>query len=254
MIHGMWGGPWCWENYTRFFGHRGYRCVTPTLRFHEQRPQDLPDARLGTTSLQDYVQDLEREITKLDRTPVIMGHSMGGLLAQILASRGLARGLVLLTSAAPSGIIAIRPTVIRSFWSALTRWGFWRKPFRQTYEEAVYSMMHLLSVGDRERAYRRFVYESGRAASEIGFWFLDSKRAARVDAATVRCPILVVGAAEDRITPVSVARRIARKYGAVATYKEFANHAHWLLAEPDWEQSAAYVADWMDKALVSSAA
>lgn len=247
MIHGMWGGGWYWENYAKYFEARGYRCIRPTLRFHDMNPQEAPDPRLGTTSLLDYVADLEKEILELKETPILMGHSMGGLLAQILGSRGLARALVLLTTASPAGIVALKPSVIRSFWSMLMRWGFWKKPGRQKFEEASYSMLHLVPVEERKKTFERFVYESGRAASEIGFWLFDRRRAAAVDGLKVICPVLVIGAAVDRITPVSVVRQVAEKYGAKATYKEFPGHAHWVVAEPGWEEIAKYVKEWLDR-------
>ncbi|MEW6530690.1 MAG: alpha/beta hydrolase [Thermodesulfobacteriota bacterium] len=245
MIHGMWGGPWHWENYKGVFEKEGYRCVTTTLRFHDVDPKDAPDARLGTTSLLDYAADLEREIRQLDVRPIIVGHSMGGLLAQMLGSRGLGKALVLLTPASPAGILALRPSVIKSFWSVQTTWAFWRKPMRQTFDEAVYSMMHLLSPVEQKEAYDKFVYESGRAAYEIGYWLFDSKKACKVDESKVTCPVLVVAGAQDRITPASVVRKVAKKYRTVATYKEFENHAHWVLAEPGWQEVAHYVRDWL---------
>ncbi|MEJ2634735.1 MAG: alpha/beta hydrolase, partial [Calditrichia bacterium] len=94
MIHGMWGTPWYWEYYRNYFKEKGYQFLTPTLRYHDMNPGDLPDPRLGTTSLLDYAADLEREIGQLDEKPIIMGHSMGGLLAQMLGSRGLGQSLV----------------------------------------------------------------------------------------------------------------------------------------------------------------
>ncbi|NIN10326.1 MAG: alpha/beta fold hydrolase [Gemmatimonadales bacterium] len=249
MIHGMWGGAWYWGKYKRFFESKGYRCHAPTLRFHDADPTDAPDPRLGTTSLLDYAQDLEEEIRQLDGPPIIMGHSMGGLLAQILGSRGYGKALVLLTPAPPYGIVALRPSVIRSSWSSLTTWGFWRKPARPTFDEAVYGMLHLLPVGERREVFDRFVYESGRAGSEIGFWLLDGRGAAKVDERKVTCPVLVVGGVEDRITPASVTRKVAEKYDRVSTYKEFAGHAHWVVGEPGWEQVAKYVSDWLDEVL-----
>jgi pimeloyl-ACP methyl ester carboxylesterase len=143
------------------------------LRYHDIDPKSDPPRQLGTTSVLDYAADLEREIKQLDSLPILMGHSMGGLLAQILGSRGLAQSLVLLTPASPRGVLALRPSVIKSFWSVLTKWGFWRNPMRQTFDEAVYSMMHLLSKEEQREAYGHFVYESGRAAAEIGFWLFE---------------------------------------------------------------------------------
>ncbi len=245
MIHGMWSTAHDWDNYRRFFEAKGYRCIAPTLPYHDMDPHAEPDARLGTASLLDYADVLEQELRELDEKPIVMGQSMGGLLAQMLGARGLAKLLVLLTPATPAGILAITPSVIRGFWSTQTKWGFWKKPMRQTFAEAEYSMMHLLPESERKAIYDRFVYESGRAAFEIGYWFLDTRCTTRIDESRVTCPVLVVGATQDRITPASVVRRVAKKYKAVATYKEFENHAHWVLGEPRWEEIAEYVYGWL---------
>jgi len=124
MIHGMWGGGHVWDHYKPFFEAQGYRVITPTLRFHEEQYRTVAPEALGTVSLLDYVADLEAQIRALDEKPILMGHSMGGLLAQILASRGLAQSLVLLTSAPPAGILALRPSSTKTFLSVLTKWGF----------------------------------------------------------------------------------------------------------------------------------
>jgi len=246
MIHGMWGGPWYWENYRHLYESEGYRCVIPTLLYHDMDPRGIPDSRLGTTSLLDYADALEQQLKQLNTKPILIGHSMGGLLAQMLGARGLAKALVLLTSASPSGIMALTPSVVRSFWSVQMNWGFWRKPMRQTLNEAAYSMLNLLPVKEQKETYDKFVYESGRAAFEIGYWLLDSKGASKVDESKVTCPVLVIGGAKDRITPASVVRRVAKKYKAVpAAYKEFENHAHWVIGEPGWQEVAEYVLGWI---------
>jgi pimeloyl-ACP methyl ester carboxylesterase len=126
-----------------------------------------------------------------------------------------------------------------------TTWGFWRKPMRQPFSEAVYSMLQLLPENERKQTYEKFVYESGRAAFEIGYWLFDSRDASRVDESKVTCPVLVVAGAQDRITPASIVRKVARKYKAVSTYKEFENHAHWVVAEPNWQEVAEYIVGWL---------
>ena len=108
LIHGMWGGPWYWENYQRVFEQQGHRCIAATLPFHDMAPDDVPDPRLGTSSLLDYAAALEQEIGRIGLKPVVVGHSMGGLLAQILGSRGLAKALVLLAPSSPAGIMGLR--------------------------------------------------------------------------------------------------------------------------------------------------
>jgi len=97
--------------------------------------------------------------------------------------------------------------------------------------------------------YDRFVYESGRAASEIGFWLFDSKMAAKVDETKVTCPVLVIAGEKDRIVPISVTRKVAEKYKNVSTHKEFPDHGHWVIGEPGWQEIAEYIELWLHQTL-----
>ena len=124
---------------------------------------------------------------------------------------------------------------------------------RQAFDEAVYSMLHLLPPDEQAEAYDKFVYESGRAASEIGYWLFDSKGVSKVDESKVTCPVLVIAGSEDRVTPPSLVRKVAKKYETVSTYKEFKNHAHWVVAEPGWQEIAEYVASWLKQTLPENA-
>ncbi len=244
MIHGMWGGGWYWEKYIKFFTEKGYQCHAPYLRYHNVDPKAEPDPRLGTTSLLDYAQDLENYIKEkeLNERPILMGHSMGGLLAQILGAQGVASALVLLTPAPPAGIFALKFSVIKTFRPVLFKWGFWEKPHSLPLKNSVYGMMHLMSENDQQNHYVQCVHESGRAATEIAFWH----QAARVDESEVKCPVLVVAGKEDRITPAPVVKKVAKKYGVLPEdYKCFDKHAHMVVCEPGWEDVAGFVWEWL---------
>jgi len=249
MIHGMWCCGWHWNNYEAFFSARGYTCYSPTLRYHNTGPKAPPHPKLGFTSLLDYAQDIENQVLKLDQKPIIMGHSMGGLIAQIIGSRGRAKALVLLAPASPGGINPIKLTVIKSFWKFLADLEFWKKPLSLSFETAVYAAFNLLPLEEQKAIYERCGYESGRAAAEIGFWMFDPKGASKVDESTVTCPVLVISGTEDRMTPPSVVRKVAKKYKG-STYKEFKNHAHWMIGEPGWEKVAEFIANWLSSNIV----
>jgi len=245
LVHGMWGASWHWDRYREFFESRGHRVLAPPLRHHDQPPDAAADPRLGTTSLTDFADDLERMIAGLGAKPVVIGHSVGGLLAQILAARGLAAAAVLLTPAAPAGIPTLRWSVVRAFASVYSQWRFWCRPVRQSFGGAAYSVYNLLSTGDQRATHARAVPESGRAIVEVGLPWLDRRRAAAVDPLRVTCPVLVVAGGRDRITPAAVVRRVAARYAPVATYREFPEHAHWVLGEPGWEDVAGCVHEWI---------
>lgn len=247
MIHGMMCGGWVWDNYKEYFEARGYKCVCPTLRYHDLGPDGLLDSRLGTASLLDYAGDLESEIKKLSQPPIIMGHSMGGLLAQILGARGLADALVLLAPAPPHGISMLKLSVLKCIPGSFLRWGCWRRPLKLPFAKAAYAIYNRMPAEEQRELYSRMVYESGRAVAEIALSLFDERGAARVDQARVKCPVLVIAGREDRITPAGVVAKIAGKYGDMATCQEFANHAHWVLGEPGWEEIAEYVHGWLKR-------
>jgi pimeloyl-ACP methyl ester carboxylesterase len=241
LIHGMWCGPEHWERLRAFLEQRGWRVIAPALRHHRALP---PPAALGTTSLLDYAADLEEEIRALGGRPILVGHSMGGLLAQILAARGCCSAAVLLSPAAPWGVFPLRVSVVRSFLSLLLRWRFWRRPHLLTSGEADYALLHRLEPSERRRVCATLRPESGRAIAEIGLWWFDPRRAGEVDAARIRCPVLIVQGAEDRIVPAPVTRRVARRYRA--EYRELDGHAHWLVEEPGWEGVFEGIERWIE--------
>jgi non-heme chloroperoxidase len=247
MIHGMWGSGDIWEGYKEYFEAQGYHVVAPTLRLHGEKYVQTAPQELGTVSILDYAADLEKQIRALDEKPIIMGHSMGGLIAQILASRGLATKLVLLCSAPPAGVLALRPSSTKTFMSVLTSWGFWKKPMRLTFNEAKYGILNLLTPEQQVAEYGKYSFESGHAAFEIAFWPLDVNKATHVDTNAVNCPVLVISGGKDRIVPASVVKQVAKKYQKTTdvTYIEFKKFAHAIHQQKGWQEIAGYASDWM---------
>jgi pimeloyl-ACP methyl ester carboxylesterase len=250
MIHGAWNGPWSWSNYKGFFEERGYRCITPVLRFHDGDAGSAPDPRLGETSLLDYAGDLEREIGELGEKPILMGHSMGGLLSLILAARGLASRAVLLTPAPPAGTVVIpKISGIRSVSQlGLLSFKIRNRPVRPSFEGSAHVLLNLMPASERRAIYDRFIFESGRALFELLFWRRDRGKAAWVDRQRMTCPLLCIAGAQDRLSQAWSVRRIAKQYRSVATYREFPDHAHWVLAEPGWQNITGFIADWLSQA------
>lgn len=250
-IHGMWGHGAQWENWRGVLEGRGHRLIAPTLRHHDVEP-DAPPPGIAATSMTDYADDVEAEIRALDAPPVIVGHSMGGLVAQILAARGLGAAAVFLTPAPPAGWPAFvelnLPSVTRTFFTTLvSSSAFVFRPHRPSLRTAIYSCMNRLPRAQAEAEHARMVHDSGRALFEIGLWFFDRGHATRVDPDAVRCPTLTVGCGKDRITPAAAVRATARRYTARGgTYREYPDNAHWVIGEPGWERIANETAEWIE--------
>lgn len=246
LIHGMWSRPQVWENFRHFFEARGYRVLTPTLRHHDIEPWMRPDPALATTSLVDYADDLETEIVRLDEKPFVIGHSMGGTLAQMLAARGLIGGATLLATAHCAPVFALPPSLVTIFLREIMLTPFWRRTFLPSYKAMRGLVLNGLNESDARNLYASLIAESGRSFFELAFWYLDRRRAALIDPARVACPLLLLTGVDDRLTPLSTARRTAEHYGRKARLEALSGHAHWLPGEPGWERIAERTARFFE--------
>ena len=245
FIHGMWGTPDVWRNWRTFLEARGWQTAAPALRHHDAPPLGPPPA-LGTTSLLEYVADLDADLRTLPEKPVRHRPFDGRADRPAARARGLASAGVLLTPAPPASVIALRPSNLLAFARIQMNWGWWRKPHRASLAEA---LSHTFNTTDpREGAERHatFVHDSGRALFEIALPWLDGGKATTVDPRSVTVPLLLVAAEKDKLTPPGVVRRTARQFAPVADYREYPGQGHWVLGQPGWDKIAADAATWLE--------
>ncbi|MBS0472946.1 MAG: alpha/beta hydrolase [Proteobacteria bacterium] len=243
FIHGAFCGPWSFDEFRAPFEAKGHAVHVPALRHHALETK--PPRALGETSLLDYAADLETFIGGLDSAPVLIGHSLGGLLAQMLAARGLARGIILLAPCSPWGVL---PSTIFEMASAQTMMlsgPLYDRILKPDYDVAAAHSLDKLTPPERRRVFAGFVPESGRATFEIMHWGWDARRASHVPAGDVQCPILCLAGQHDVINPPSTLRRMALRYGKHAEFEELAGRSHWLIGEPGWEAVAERCMGWL---------
>lgn len=240
LVHGMAAGAWHFERWQPFLAARGWPTYAVDLRGHGgSRP--APD--LGRVSVLDYVEDAREAMAEVARRhagarPVLVGHSMGGLVVQKLAESTAPSAVVLLCAAPPRGIpVASIPLLKRQL-----RWRYMApllrsRPLVGTSGDLRSLSSERISDAEWEAIFPRFGPESGRAGREISIGGI------AVDPRRVRCPVLVVAADEDRFVVPRVARALARRYGAAI--REVRGHGHLLLLEPGWEGPATIVEEWL---------
>ena len=250
LIHGMWSHPGVWKNFRAFLEARGYEVIVPALRHHENASGDLPHPSLGSTSIADYYSDLAQEICKLRQQPFLIGHSMGGLIAHMLAARGLARAVVGLAPAPAAGTLMLDPRPFWFFRHETLRPAFWRRTQLPSFRSMQYGVLNRIPGSGQEELYAAFKPESGRAVCEIAYWFLDRRRTTWINPADVGCPMLFLTGADDRLTPLRVTERSAEPYDGWLKVEALKGHAHWLPAEPGWERIAERAAHFFEKEAV----
>ena len=198
MIHGGFCGPWVWDGFAEKFESTGYKVHRPALRFHDL---EKPPAALGTTSLIDYAADLDSEIENLESAPILVGHSLGGLLAQMLAARRPVKACVLLAPSAPWGVPPSTLFEIGAAQAMLLQAGFWTQVLSPDSIIASWHFLDRYPAEEQKIMFKRFGPESGRATFEMMHWGLDMSRASEVDVRKVMCPLLMLAGGEDRIHP-----------------------------------------------------
>ncbi len=200
------------------------------------------------------MEDIEKIIKKLQQKPIIIGYSMGGLIALILCSKGYGKLGIFLTPAAPSDINAISFSVIRIFIMNIFRWKFWCKPMPPNFSSAFYGVLHDFKKDDALRIFKNYYSpESGRAICEIGFPFFYSNSPTKVDEKDILCPTLIIGSGRDRITPIQISKKLKKKLGKKTELIIFEKFSHYIMEGNEFKEVFAKITDWISKKIGDSA-
>ncbi|MFA3918238.1 alpha/beta hydrolase [Ruegeria hyattellae] len=245
FLHGTNGGPWTMENFSRYFEAQGYACHAPAYRFHDMPPSEARDAVLKGLSIADYVDDLSAFIETLDQPPVLVGHSLGGLVAQLLAAKGLARSAVLLNSSIINGTLPTTERERRLGKLFISAGAFWEETPGQDFDLLADFGLNTLPETLQHQLYDRLDTESGRVLFEFVFWMYDENQTTKVDIDAVTCPLLFLSGSEDRAVPPSTARAMAARYGDRAQFAEIEGACHYMQFDDGWEKTAQHCIDWL---------
>jgi pimeloyl-ACP methyl ester carboxylesterase len=246
-IHGLWATPGTFTRLKSRFEAAGYEVVAPALPYHDRDPTLPPPADIGTLTVEDYAQFLEAEIAKLPSPPVILGHSMGGLLAQVVAARVAHAGLVLLSTAATATTVVPGFATVRTMGGVVLKWGWWHAPTRIEYAAAKWGIYNGVPDEITRAEYAGLVWDSGRVLAEMTLPTLSKTRATTVDYSRLDKPALVIVGSEDRITLAGISRATARKLAGAVDYHEIPGAPHWLFWGDLETKVGDYLAAWLER-------
>jgi pimeloyl-ACP methyl ester carboxylesterase len=240
MVHGAFCGGWAFEAFRAPFEAAGFEVLAPDLRGHGEGE---PASAVVGVSMTDYAADIAKLCETLPEPPVLLGHSMGGLVAQLAAKRARIRALVLLAPSPPWGVAA------SSLEEAATAFGVQMMgPFASGALQPDESLMRTYSLdrmpkAEREAAVARLRPESALAVRETLNWWLDPFMTTSVGPGAIAAPSLVVAGQADVVHAPATAKAIAERIGA--RFEVMAGMSHWLVGEPGWEKVAQAVLRWL---------
>jgi pimeloyl-ACP methyl ester carboxylesterase len=248
LIHGAWVTPESWDSFRAFYEAKGYQCLAPAWpRLH--RPvaelRRSPDPAFAETTIKSLVDHFDRIIRALPEPPILMGHSFGGLIVQMLGDRGLGAAAVAIDPGPPRWVLPSL-TAVRSALPVLLAWMGWRRVLTMSFESFASTFANALPPTEQRRAYDQHIVPApGRIYFQAalglgnGVNFSNPKRP----------PLLLVAGEKDRTSTPSMARAMYKKHCRSPVPVElvtFAGRSHWLIAEPGWQEVAGKALEWAE--------
>lgn len=248
LIHGTWARGDSWGPTRAAFEERGYTVHTPTLRHHEL-PLQEGAMKIAPLSMRDYTDDLVALVDSLDSPPLIVGLSLGGLLAQLVAARTRHAGVVAACPSPAAGIFAATPTTLGCFGSVFGSHYLQPRPWaKPLYPTTWQRFRRWIANAQTEETTREFfadlVCESGRAYCEIVFPYLDRGKATTVNFAAVTTPMLAIRGECDRLVPPQIAPTTAARYQR-GTYVEIPRADHLVFFGEALPVTMGHIDDWI---------
>lgn len=224
FVHGAWCGNWVWENLLREFGDQEYEYHFAELPFRNAA-EDSQVSEANFNLYRDSVYEVVRRVeATTGQKPIMIGHSLGGVIVQSLASLGVVERAVLIAPACPGGVFQITPKMLQVFSWWITRWGFWKTSTKMPFEHFHRYLLNGWDKNEAELFYSRLVRDSGRVLAQIAFWHSSTF----VPAEAVACPVLCLAGSRDQITTPSMVKFLADRYRG--RYIEY-DASHFLFQE-----------------------
>jgi pimeloyl-ACP methyl ester carboxylesterase len=245
LIHGLFVNNTSWKQWKTFFEAKGYTVYAPANPGHEGAPSALREKvhpQLTETGFEDVVMNIVKLIDTLPEKPIVVGHSLAGLVVQKLIEMDKAVAGVSIDGAPPKNVLAPWATVkivlpVVNFFKG----GSAFMGSRQWYHKAFFNNY---SRAESDKFYDAIaVPESRKIARDTLL-----KSFANIDFKKPHKPLLFIGGKKDNIFAASFTRKIAGRYedaGSVVDFKEFEDRSHFIAGEKGWEEVAQYVENWI---------
>lgn len=254
LIHGLWLTPRAWEHWIERYTRLGHQVVAPAWPGMEIEVEALrknPEVMngLGVTEVADFYETIIRELA---RPPIIVGHSFGGLITQLLLDRGLGVAGIAIHPAPIKGVLRLPLSSLRSALPALANPANRKRTVALSAKQFHYAFTNTLTAQESEVIYQRYAVPApGRPVFQAATANLLRHAATRVDVRNdTRAPLLLIAGGADHTVPTSLVRETYgryRKSRAVTDYQEFPRMPHFALGAPQWERVADHILHWAER-------
>jgi pimeloyl-ACP methyl ester carboxylesterase len=249
MIHGGFCGGWTFDGFAAPFRAIGHAVIAPDLPGHAA---DAPREAALNLSMNDYADAVVAHAAALASPPILLGHSMGGLVSLMAAAKTPVAGVILLAPSAPWGVGGSSMEEAVSAVSLYALGPYWAQAIEPDYLSFRRYGVDRLEKLEQRAIFDRMRPESGRALFETLNWWLDPFMTTMVRSEDIKAPIFAVTGGRDVIHPPATVRETAKRIGA--TIRVMPEMSHWLIGEPGWRDVADLCLGWLADAKAPMAA
>ena len=243
MVHGAFCGGWCFDGFRVPFEVEGWEVSAPDLL---GQGSPAPASAVAGRSVADYAKALVEVIEAQPSPPVLIGHSLGGLVAQLAAARRKVAGLILLAPSPAWGQPVASPMEMATSGALLAAQGaYWLETVAPDWPTVRAMTLDRLPDDLARTLFDRMVPESGRALFEVFNWWMDPTLASFVPPIAHQQPALVISGGQDRIHSCATVAVTALRL--CAEHRSFDAASHWMLDEPPAPQIAAACLEWLER-------
>lgn len=245
LIHGMFVNDKTWTNWKTWLEAKGFTVFTPPNPGHDGDPATLRShihPELTKTGFEDVVSNIISLIDTLPEKPIVIGHSMAGLVVQKLVELGHAQAGVSIDGAPPKNVFPPLTTLL-IVWPALNLFKG-DSPYMGTRSWYRKAFFNTVSEADSQNYYDEFAVPESRKIGKDTVL----KSFSNVDFKKPHVPLLFIAGEKDNIFPPSLTLRISKRYSdpnSIVDYHEFTGRSHFLCGEPQWEEIAEYILSWL---------
>jgi pimeloyl-ACP methyl ester carboxylesterase len=261
FIHGLWLLPSSWANWADFFKHAGYAPLTPDW---PDDPETVEEARanpgvLANKTLKQVADHTTEIINALHKKPAVVGHSTGGVLAQILAGRGLSAATVAIDPGVFRGVLPLPASVLKGVGPFLINPLTRGRAITLTFEQFKYGWTNALDEDEAKRLYDTYhVAGSGIALVQMGNANLNPWTESKVDTKNPdRGPLLILDGEKDHTVPWAIANAAYKRQSrnpSVTEIKKMPNRGHSLTIDHGWQEVAQTALDFIKRFVPASRA
>lgn len=249
LIHGLWMTPRSWEHWVEHYRRHGFDVLAPGYPGFEGEVEALraDPTPIEVLTIEHIAHHYETIVRGLKNPPILMGHSFGGAVVQILLDRGLGAAGVVIDTAPIKGILKVPWTQVRSIWPVLKSPENRHRAVGFTYEQFRYAFTNNLTEAESRAAYDRYhIPAPGRLVFNAATQNFDPHAATRVDFDKEdRAPLLFIAGGEDHIMPASLNRANYERYrSGLVAFREYPDRAHFTAGQQGWEAVADFALDW----------